>query len=95
MSKGCYKESSCPKSLPDNMQDMWIERCKLERCCHLGVPAKINGMIVRVIDFSECFDPFAHNAFKIQFHTIPIEIDDKQEAVEINIDKLSFTWVNM
>lgn len=80
-------EAFKPNQLPDNLYEFHIERMKLQRCYKLGLPAKINGRVVRVISFSEWYDPHAKNELKISFEVVPMEGYDEREILEIDISK--------
>lgn len=80
-------EAFKPNQLPDNLYEFHIERMKLQRCYKLGLPAKINGKVVRVISFSEWYDPYAKNELKISFEVVPMEGYDEREILEIDISK--------
>lgn len=70
-----------------DLYDVWMERMKLEICYKLGLPAKIDGKVVRVVHFSEWYDPYSRNELKISFNTVPMDTYNESEILEIDINK--------
>lgn len=76
------------KAISHRMDDYWRERTKLRRCCELGLPAKINGKVVRVRNFRECYNPYCHNSVELSYDAVPIEETyDEKDVIEINLSE--------
>lgn len=61
---------------------------KLQKCYELGLPARINGKIVRVVNVSQSFDSI-NGTIDLRIDTIPMKVYDDLEIIEINMNILS------
>ena len=76
------------KLISDCMDDYWTERAKLKKCCDFGLPAKINGKVVRVLKFGEWYDPYSRNSMQVSYDAVPMEeVYDEKDVIEINLSK--------
>lgn len=72
------------------MDRMSWEITKLHQCYECRLPARINGEIVRILNFNVQADntrPNAYPEYRLSFETVPVYYEDK-DVIDIDLDKL-------